>query len=521
MVNAVKFLFSKFCLLAFCLVPITGFGQVAILDEMLSEYEAFGSQAYAAVFPYAASLFWGLALLELTWGSINFTLEGDSLQSFAAFVAKKVLLIGFFWYVVSNAGYLLDTIIDSFELVGAAAGGIAPASLAPTYIAGLGVDALSSILGSLGTWGALANPGTAFFAALAAFAILVSMVIVAAHVLITKIEAALVMGVSVLMLAFSVLQFSRDFMGKVIGYAFSVGIRLMMLYFVLGIGMQKAILWTAELKKVFITGQYEAALTLMADIAAGSIVFCLIAWIVPRLAAALLSGGVQLSASDLTSAVRNGVSGAMTAIGMTGAMLGQAIERVAGGASGGSSSGIDKAAQAHIGGASSKGALGSPAMGLLGNAITGGGSNMAESTSAGAGSASSAGASSASSMESESASGGTSSAGADEGGDSKDSKGSATGSVGSGGYVSKGATAGHGSSASKGSTSAGGTSTAGSGTRASSPSLDTPGQDLDGDDGVSKNPSQPRRRRRSMMPRHPRLISDRGGSEAVDFHIPK
>jgi type IV secretion system protein TrbL len=418
-------------------------------------------------------LFWGLALIELTWGSINFTLEGDSLQSFAAFVAKKVLLIGFFWYVVLNAGYLLNTIVDSFEMVGAAAGGIAPASLAPTYIAGLGVDALSSILGSLGSWGALGNPGTAIFAALAAFAILISLTLIAAHVLITKIEAALVMGVSVLMLAFSVLQFSRDFMGKVIGYAFSIGVRLMMLYFVLGIGMRKAILWTAELKKVFITGEYEAALTLMADIAAGSIVFCLIAWTVPRLAAALLSGGVQLSGSDLTSAVRNGVSGAMMAVGMTGAMLGQAIERVAGGASGGSKSDVGKASQAHIGGACSGSTRGSPAQGLLGNAISGGG-------------------------------------GAGGGGvNSSASGGSTTSSTGSGSAASTGGDAGGG----------------GGGANSSDNSSTLGGPGLSGGSGESegtRDADQSRRRRRgSMMPRHPRLIADRGGSEAVDFHIPK
>ena len=80
-----------------------------------------------------------------------------------------------------------------------------------------------------------------------AFVVLISFVVTAAMLLLTLIEAYLVVGGGVILLGFGANRFTAPAAEGYFGYVIRVGVRLLFFYLVLAIGVQMANQWSAAI----------------------------------------------------------------------------------------------------------------------------------------------------------------------------------------------------------------------------------------------------------------------------------
>ncbi|MGO9443878.1 MAG: type IV secretion system protein, partial [Thiobacillaceae bacterium] len=195
------------------------------------------------------------------------------------------------------------------------------AAMTPSGVFDLGPQVASLIIQVLGTpsiASGLSGLGSYFFAAIAAglsgLLVVIAFALAALQLLMTLIESYIVIGGGALMLGFLGSRWTLPFGEKYFGYAISVGIKLFILYLIIGMGptLANAIisdLNTAAAAAANGTPPPGAFLTA----AASSLIYGALAFMVPGLAGSLMNGSPAMSLGNVAGA------GAMIAGGMVGA----------------------------------------------------------------------------------------------------------------------------------------------------------------------------------------------------------
>jgi type IV secretion system protein TrbL len=300
-----------------------GFAEPALaantLDQIQSNFQSASSGWMSAALPYANHLFGGLAALEFSWAGVQYLLRKNDLPEFLSSVTLKIVSLGFFYTLLTMAPSWIPLIISSFAQAGAAVSGAA--AMTPSGVFDLGPQVASLIIQVLGTpslASGLSGLGSYFFAAIAAglsgLLVVIAFALAALQLLMTMIESYIVIGGGALMLGFLGSRWTLPFGEKYFGYAISVGIKLFILYLIIGMGptLANAIisdLNTAAAAAANGTPPPGAFLTA----AASSLIYGALAFMVPGLAGSLMNGSPAMSLGNVAGA------GAMIAGGMVGA----------------------------------------------------------------------------------------------------------------------------------------------------------------------------------------------------------
>ena len=287
-------------------------------DDIANQFNLAGLKYSAAIQPFAIKLFVGLLILDILVTWIQFVAEGQLDGSFfLGRLIKHVLTGGFVYLMIVNALPWMEAVLNSFSRIGAAATGL-PA-LSPQTVLQLGGNMASTIFNTPATASMMANIELAIVQSISAFAVLLSFVITAAMLLLTLIEAYLVVGGGVILLGFGANRFTAPAAEGYFGYVIRVGVRLLFFYLVLAVGVQMAGQWsaaiTAACKPVPATlpwwttyGLPPSAIvttvcsgtipvSVMLDYAAFAIVFMIVCVAVPHTAATIVGGTVGLALS--------------------------------------------------------------------------------------------------------------------------------------------------------------------------------------------------------------------------------
>lgn len=264
------------------------------LDTIQQQYQSASSSWMNAAIPYANHLFAGLAALEFSWAGVQYLLRKNDLPEFLASVTLKVLSIGFFFTLLTMAPAWLSLIIASFTQAGAAVSGTA--ALTPSGVFSLGPQVASQIIAVLGTPSmGLQALGSYFLssiiAGLSGLIIVIAYAIAALQLLMTLIESYIVIGGGLIMLGFLGSRWTLPFGEKYFGYAISVGIKLFVLYLIIGMGPSMANAIMSDLQTAAAaagTGSPPPGTFLTA--AASSLIFGALAFMVPGLAGSLMNG---------------------------------------------------------------------------------------------------------------------------------------------------------------------------------------------------------------------------------------
>ncbi len=278
-----------------------------ILTDLVNAFQAATAGWFGVLFPIARNLFFTLATIEIVWAASWWVIERDDpTQIFVQFL-KRIMAIGFFLAVLTFADVWIPAIIDGFATAGRTAGGLP--ELNPSTVIDQGIAVASTLISSISVAGWFTSPGGNFVAAIAALLTFLAFVVIAGQLALALIEMYVVIGGGVLLLGFAGSRWTIPFAERYLSYAVAIGIKLFVLYLIIGVGTALAASWQPTL-----AGAGSSPSDLFAILGA-ALVYMIVAWQIPSFASALIAGSVNLT---LGTAIYTGGSMAAVALGVKG-----------------------------------------------------------------------------------------------------------------------------------------------------------------------------------------------------------
>lgn len=265
-----------------------------ILSEITQNYQQAANNWQPYLFPVAQHLFGMLATIEIAWSGLLWAINRNDVESLWVEFFKKMLTIGFFYTLLEKAQTWLPDIIQSFVKVGAGASHIT--ALYPSDILDQGISVASSVMQPLLTAGLLHSGAGLIIGGVTALIVMISFALIAAELVVSLVESYIVVSAGVLLLGFSANRFTSQYTSKYLSYAVSVGVKLFVLYLIIGVGSTLAAHWG----QLVMQGGAKNMTPFM-EVMGGALVFLYVAKNIPNKAESLLSGTINLSGGGLTA----------------------------------------------------------------------------------------------------------------------------------------------------------------------------------------------------------------------------
>jgi len=285
-----------------------------VMDNLANLMSSRASGWLTTAQGFARNIFYGLAAIEVTWAGIQYTLRKHELGDLLVSILFKLLAICFFYFVLINlAPTWVPLIIQSFTQMGATVGGTTIAELSPSAVFQHGI-VLSGALFNRAAQGSFITEVTGVLESLPAMLILMfSFAFVALRLLITLAEADIVLAGALPMLGFLGSRWTAPWGEKYFGYAVSVGVKLMVLYLVIGLGDQIFM----DAQNFFSGGTGPPTFSDMYQYALAAFLYAGVAWSVPSIAGAVMSGAPAMGIGSLMAPIATAAAGtlAVTAAG--------------------------------------------------------------------------------------------------------------------------------------------------------------------------------------------------------------
>src|SRR6202521_4516138 len=288
--------------------------------SILDEYKSLEGQWVSKLLGAAQRLFVLLAGIEVIWSFTLLALEKADFQLLTAAIIRKIMWIGIVYAlllygVTPDGGGWIPAILNSFQLLGQTASAVGP--LGPSAIVGFGVNTSVDLLSAASDAGFLTDMGTALTLVFCAVVIFIAYLAVAIQFVVALVESYLVIGGGVILLGFGGSRWTAPYVERYLAYSVSVGLRILILYLLVGAGMTLSQGWAQV--ALGIGNSAEPARTGF-DLAAAAVMFLAVCWMSPKLASAILGGASVLTGGDL-AAVGVGLAAGTAAAAMTGAAM--------------------------------------------------------------------------------------------------------------------------------------------------------------------------------------------------------
>ena len=319
------------------------FTDTNFLDNLLNFFYEHSVTGMIQLQPHAFELVCVLAIIDIcsTWALY----DGQMRMSF---VINKVMKVGFFLLLIVNWDTINSAILRSFEIAGATASGLSNIGagdwISPSKILERGFNICGTLFKDFQDTGITDNGGIArLFMDLIAIAITIaSFFFISLQVLITKIEFCIFSSLGVILLPFGAIRFTSFLFQRVVSGVFSFGVKLMIMYFLLGL--------FDTLSGTLTSFEENVSFSSMLKMALSYATLAFLVWKLPNLAASMMNGQPSMEAGDV---VRGATTAKSTVAGVVGGAVGAAgaVSRVAGktAAGYGFANATIKAAQANIG----------------------------------------------------------------------------------------------------------------------------------------------------------------------------
>jgi type IV secretion system protein TrbL len=326
----------------------------AALDQFISAFTGQVGTGFGAIAGEVQAVLATLVVISITLTAVLWAI--DETQNVLAPLVRKILLIGFFAWLVTNWHSLSLTVVNGFAKLGLQASGggsIGDFTKAPTKAVEAGLSVVVDLIKYIGDlaqqnggFGALMHIDMIIVAAVAAIGILLAFIVLAIEIGVTIIEFYIVSLIAFVVVPFGVLSQTSFLAEKAIGYVISVGFKFMALAVIAGIGINIFETYTLSAQP---TVAEEAGLLLSA------IFLMMLSLKVPSIAGAIISGGPQLNTGSALMGAAGVAAGAAGA-GLAARSIGAAV------AGGGRSVSAARAASGAINSGGSGGG-GSPGVG--------------------------------------------------------------------------------------------------------------------------------------------------------------
>jgi type IV secretion system protein TrbL len=299
------------------------------LDEFITRFTTQIDSGFGVISGDVQTVLGTLVVISIVLSAIMWAV--DETENVIAPLVRKILLVGFFAWLVGSWHSLTVTIVTGLGQLGLKAGGgasIGDFMSAPTRAVESGfkiflqiVQYIGELASQNGGFGALQHIDMILVAAVAAIGILLAFIILAIEIAITIIEFHLVTLIAFVTIPFGVLTQTSFLAERSIGYVVSVGLKFMALGVILGVGLNIFNTYTLSAEP---TVPEECGLLLAA------IFLMTLALKIPAIAGALISGGPQLNAGSALMGAA-GVAAGAAGVALAGRAVGGAVAGLAGG----------------------------------------------------------------------------------------------------------------------------------------------------------------------------------------------
>ena len=260
--------------------------QQPVLDGIADQYRDASRLWRPRLVPIAQQLFMLLASIEFAVSGIIWTLRKDSLDDIAAKFLLKFTLVAFLLALITSFTFWIPPIVNGFAAAGERAIG-AGGTVSPSGIIDIGRETSLSILAALDVGVMLTNPAMAIYGAFAALIVALAYTAIAAMLVLVLVESYVVLGGGVLFLGFAAFRGTAGFAENLIAYTFGVGIKIFLLYLIVGLGSQIARGWIPLIQSSTFFGPASP----LFQVVGGAVIFAVLAIRVPNAVASRLSGG--------------------------------------------------------------------------------------------------------------------------------------------------------------------------------------------------------------------------------------
>lgn len=264
-------LFGLFCLCS-QMAWAQPYGQTA--GDLISQFSALRPSWFAAAAGAANRLFGLLALIEFAWTAVILVLDKSDLQGWTAALIRRMMFVGAFMALLVNGPVWIPAIIDSFSILGRNAAGV-PTGMSPGDVFVRGLNVAASLLTAASDAGFFVNLASALALVLAAILTFLAFVIISVHFIMALVESYVVVGAGFIFLGFGGSRWTAPYVERYIALAVAVGVKLMVLYMLVGAGMTLSTGWAARGSSAA-----AAASPVMEalDIMGGAIIFGVLCW---------------------------------------------------------------------------------------------------------------------------------------------------------------------------------------------------------------------------------------------------
>lgn len=256
-----------------------------VLDGIATQYRDAARLWRPRLVPIAQRLFMLLAGIEFAVSGLVWAVRRESLDEIAAKFLLKFTLIAFLLAILTGFTFWLPPLVNGFAAAGEQAIG-ASATISPSAVIDIGRETSLTILQTLDAGAMLRDPAMAVYAALSALLVGLCYVAVAAQLVLVLVESYVVLGGGVLFLGFAAFRGTATFADHLIAYMFGVGVKVFLLYLIVGLGSEIARSWIPLVRSSDFFGPASPLL----QVVGGAIVFAVLAIRIPGSVAGRLSG---------------------------------------------------------------------------------------------------------------------------------------------------------------------------------------------------------------------------------------
>jgi type IV secretion system protein TrbL len=292
-------LIAIWLLIATSLAHAQGPNSVNGPSSILDEYKGLQNAWITKLLGAAQRLFFLLAGVEVAWSFTLLAIEKADFQALTATIVRKIMWIGIFYAILlygvtPRGGGWIPAIIDSFHILGQNASAVGP--LGPSAIVGFGVNMCVDLLYSLKGADFLTSFASSLALVFCAVIIFIAYLAIAIQFVVAMVESYLVIGAGVIFLGFGGSRWTAAYVERYIAYAVSVGMKILVLYLLVGAGMTVSQGWIQVAQNAATSP--DPARTGF-DLAAAAVMFLCVCWMSPKISSAMLGGVASMSGGDL------------------------------------------------------------------------------------------------------------------------------------------------------------------------------------------------------------------------------
>ena len=303
-------------------------------SAILNQYRDQRVTWFTNIWPYANNLFGMLAVIEFAWSAALMLLEKTDLQSWAAALVRKVMWLGAFYALLLYGRFWIPAITDSFEMIGQSAAGTGPMS--PSDVFSRGIDLAGALMATSSSAAFFTNLGTSLAMVVTGIITALAFIAITVQFVVAMVESYVIVAAAFIFVGFGGSRWTAPYVERYIGLGVSNGVKIMLLYLLIGTGMNLSTDWMTQADNI--ASSSSPAMSAL-EIMGASIIFMMLCWQIPKLFSAVLGGSPALTGGDLvgTSAFLAGSAvavGSMAATGVGSAVAGVRALSAAAGSSG-------------------------------------------------------------------------------------------------------------------------------------------------------------------------------------------